>query len=283
MTNYIGNLTNWLNKIHLTNIQFMYFNASDLTKPKIKSTFKKFEHYYITEGGNTADTPKAGMANNYWYIYNETLIKYLVKLKPTEDVNVLDGDILESGTGDSYDVNAGDHIDFAIIKLKNGDSVVKTHKTVYTDLGNFVFDRTVNDVCNFVFKESYLEDFNNIKAEKSQGRTGMFIKDIYIPQDLYIINVFCNIMCGKKGGRKKQTGGSNAEIISNLIIKPLYEIRKDLSEVRIIHKKNTNHMIVLIDFVEETHGVLLVNWPITNPDNIKKALSTFEHKNSRIL
>jgi len=47
---YVRNLTSWSNTIKVTDIQFMYFNASDLTTPKIKSNFKKFENYYIIEG-----------------------------------------------------------------------------------------------------------------------------------------------------------------------------------------------------------------------------------------
>ena len=201
------------------------------------------------------------------------------------DTRAQQGDILESGTGPNYDVNGGDHIDFGLIGLKSGETVVKTHKTVYMNLGEFVFDRSVTDTCNFVFKESYMDNFNKIRAELSCERTGDYIENIYIPKDLYIINIFCDVMIGKKnydknGGSKakRQTGGinskENSKIISDVIIKPLYKIRKDLIEFRIIHKDKTEHIMVLIDFIEDIHNVLLVKWPITNPENILKTLNS---------
>lgn len=263
---YVGNLTSWCNRIEITDIQFMYFNASDLTTPKINSTFKKFEDYYIIDG----------VTNNYWYIYNETLVKYLVKLNPTDDVDIMhdtraqNADILEPETGLTYDLNAGDYIDFGLIVLKSGDTVVKTHKTVYIDLGNFVFDRSITDTYNFVFKESYM----------NQSHLDL-INSIYIPKDVYIINILCDVMCGQKHYdkldgfiSKKQIYEINSQIISDVIIKPLYKIRKDLMDVRIIHKDKTDHIIILIDFIEDIHNVLLAKWPITNPENILKTLST---------
>jgi hypothetical protein len=143
--NYRENITAWYNKLNKTNIKFMYFNASDITKPKIRTVFKQFTinnlTNYIVE------------CNDSWNIYSESNIKYLVNLIPTdEDV-----------------INGGDHIDFSIIKLRTGDAVVKTHKTIYTNLDNFIFDRSTPQLCNFIFKESYLHNFNSIKADLLNG------------------------------------------------------------------------------------------------------------------
>ena len=48
--NYINNLTN---KQKLSQIKFMYFNASNLTKPKVRTAFNNFSvnnnEFYIVE------------------------------------------------------------------------------------------------------------------------------------------------------------------------------------------------------------------------------------------
>ena len=273
---YIQSLTSWINKLPLTSIKFMYFNASNLTTPKVKTAFKQFQiesdNYYITEG----------ITRNFWYIYYESILKYLVQLKLPIDTNCLiyDVDIIANiGNSEIHDVNHGDHIDFGILRLKDGSAVVKTHKTVYSDiLGDFKFDRTADRVCNFVFKKEYLSNFDNIKAEYKDGTNGSIIKNIYIEKDLNIIKHLCTIMSTKKQNTRQQSGGkflASENIISKYIIKPLYEKRPDLLEVRIIHKDKENKIIVLIDFIEYTRSILIVRWPIIESytDDIISAIS----------
>jgi len=137
--NYIKNLTLWLNKQQISQIKFMYFNASDLTKAKVRTAFKKFsvnnDEFYIAQG----------ITINFFYIYSESVIKYLMNLQPTSEANIYDASFVGLGG----DVNHGDHIDLSIIQMKNNDILIKTHKTMYIDLGGFVFTRTAPQ-CNFI-------------------------------------------------------------------------------------------------------------------------------------
>ena len=61
---YIQNLTRWNNTLEMSNVKFMYFHASDIRQPKVRTAFKKFglkgHNYYVINGE----------ANNFWYIYS---------------------------------------------------------------------------------------------------------------------------------------------------------------------------------------------------------------------
>ena len=76
--------------------------------------------------------------------------------------------------------------------------------------------------------------------------------------------------------RKKHAGesflGSGQEIYEH-IIKPLVDIRRDVLSVQVLHGDRRSCITVLIDFVEYTRSILLVKWPITNPDNVIKAIN----------
>ena len=225
---------------------------------QIRTAFKQFSisrlPHYIIEG----------QSNNFWYIYYESVITYLVNLRPTNDVDIFDGTV--AGIG-------GDHIDFNVITLRNGDPVVKTHKTVYTDIGGLMFSRSTPDVCNFVYKG--IANFDDIRHERSGNRIGDRIADIYNTRDKNIIEHLCKVMEGIAGGKKRMHGGTFLgahEIISNLVIKPIYEKRPDMLEVKVLHKDRAKHIVVLIDFIEDTGAIMLVKWPINNPSAIAEAI-----------
>lgn len=263
---YIQNLTLWNNTLNLTNIKFMYFHASDLKSPKVRTAFKKFgmkgRTYYVTNGES----------NNFWYIYQETIIKYLVNLKPTSDAEVFDVDILGSGG----DVNHGDHVDFSIIRLRNQDTLIKTHKTVYMDIGNCVFDRSVQE-CNFVFTDAKLNNLENTFCERIGSVLNYRMSDVYEQTDIDVIKYVCNTMLLDNYKKKKHAGGSflgSSDVIYELVVKPLMEVRSDVLSVQVLHGDRRNSITVLIDFIEYTRSILLLKWPIQNAENVVKAINT---------
>lgn len=272
---YVKKLTSWLNKQPLVPIKFLYFHSSDLTKPRVRTAFKRFSvngnDFYIVEG----------VTRNFFYVYSESVIKYLVNLVPTSDADVYDATIVSQGSG--YDVNHGDHIDISIIQMRNNETLVKTHKTAYIDIGSFVFVRTAPQ-CNFVSSPSKLADVDNIKCELLNGRLqGNRMKDVYDAKDLdairFLFDIATKVTPG--GARRCQFGGSfmNAdEIIYKKLLKPLYEHRPDLEEVRIIHQDRKKHIVVIVDFIEDRRSLLLLKWPIENDVAVKKAITALGTK-----
>lgn len=272
---YIQSLQLFMNKQPLSTIRFLYFNASDMTQPKMKDTFRKFmvdsTNCYIIGGKD----------KNYLYVYNESTIKYLVNVKLKTGL-VYDVDILNSGP--QYDVNHGDHIDFGIIRLISNDIIVKTHKTVYTNLGNFVFDRSFQ-VCNFKCDETKFKDeskFDSIKCVSPNNTICGDINKVYQPFDRHIIRTLCHIMSSQPaavpGGRRKQSGGTDLhnKPFWQYFTQQLSDIRDDILEIRVIDDKSSksNNIVILIDFEDYKRSVLIIpkqNMP--NEEFLKQELS----------
>jgi len=198
------------------------------------------------------------------------VIKYLVNLKPTKDISIYDADILNVGNP-LYTVNHVDHIDFNIIKLRSNKVVVKTHKTIYTDLGGFKFDRTT-PMCNFIFNETKLD---NINCEKMDGSIYYNIKAVYSPLDIHITQELCNMMINFKGGRKRRVlKGGNIfldvfiDFIYKNIISRIQDIRSDILEIKLLYDASVNiNIIMFIDFIEYSSIILVLE----NPENLMKS------------
>ncbi len=268
-TQCIQNLTGFINKVKIKKINFLYFNASDLTIPKMRDTFKvlpdKFnnEDYYIINGFH----------KNYWYIYKESVIKYLVNILtsgPVYNVNILN-------VGNQYDVNHGNHIDFGLINLRSNEIVVKTHKTVYTDLGGFIFDRSTSE-CNFLLKNVKMNKFENTECVKIDNTICGIIKNTYDIIELQVIQYLLEVTIGKRtftkqGGRRKQKGCGIFDddfnnLLQNFIIIPISKNRENLSEIKILDdesNKNGN-IIIFIDFIEYVRVTILLNKKKLNED-----------------
>ena len=256
---YIQNMTAYINKLPLNpSISFLFFYANDLNNPKIRNVFKSFDvgttKCYIING-NTA--------NNY-YIYYESTINYIVNVISSSVNNqnaiIYDVDII----GHGGTVNHGDHIDFGIIRNRVGNIILKTHKTKYTDIGNFVFDRSIES-CNFTFDIAKLNNFNTIGCDNVDGTPCNYnISNIYNTLDKSIINHICNVMIIQHGGsRKKQRGGN---ILSNDFIKfirdiylvPIYDALPNLESISIFYSSSKN-IVMLLDFIEFTSKIIVIN------------------------
>jgi hypothetical protein len=90
---------------------------------------------------------------------------------------------------------------------------------------------------------------------------------IYETNDKNIIEYLCQIMCNRQQVRqlaKEDSFLNSYELISDLIIKPIFEIRPDLLDVKIFHEATKKHIIVFINFIEYTQSILLIKWPLTD-------------------
>lgn len=255
---FIKNLTLYMNKLPLSRVKFLYFNASDLQQSKMRDTFREF----------AVDSTKCyiigGKDENYFYIYNESIIKYLVNIKLKNGL-VYDVDILNSGT--QYDVNHGDHIDFGVIKTKANDIIVKTHKTLYIDLGNFVFDRSSPE-CNFIFDPTKLinkKQFDTTKCVRVDNSICGDIINVYSALDRHIILHICQEMSAHTqigGSKKKQYGGGSLheKPFWDHFINALTNLRNDVLEIRVIDDKSekNNNIVILIDFEDYTRSIVLI-------------------------
>ena len=263
-TQCIQNLTSFINKINFKKINFLYFNANDLSKPKMKDTFKllpdKFnnEEFYIINGFH----------KNYWYIYKESVIKYLVNIitsGPIYDVSILN-------VGNQYDVNHGDHLDFGLINLRSNDIVIKTHKTIYIDLGGFTFDRNTPE-CNFLLKNINITNFEKTECIKIDNTVCGIIKNTYDSIEIKVIYYLIEVAKGikvftlpKGGRRKKQKGGSIFDddfnkLLQDFIIKPISKDRDNINEIKVLDDElnQDSNIIIFIDFIEYMRITLLLN------------------------
>lgn len=197
---YTRNLKNYVEGLQDTNVKFMFFYADDLSKPKLKDTFKymPLQNSYITPG----------VQSNGWYIYRESVLKYIVTsvaLLKSNPVPIYDMSIVGTSKK-TNDVNHGDHITFVVIKTKGNDVIVKMHKTEYRDNGNFDFIRYTED-CNFTFDASNINNTNAIHCESSSGAklSSTIGSKITKMEDQAIVAKMCRVMTGDfSGGGKKQ-------------------------------------------------------------------------------
>lgn len=148
------------------------FFYEDMKVPKVKSTFGvwniKGTRHYVCDGNDSKHT----------YIYTETSLKYVATFSQS-NVDKKRG----IWTAKIQRANAkgllchGDHITFGIIRKRNGDTILKTHKRIYVDVtGNYEFQKEVNSPeCNFTLDASIalsnLADFSKTKCETFSGQT----------------------------------------------------------------------------------------------------------------
>lgn len=276
---YLKHLTLFMNKQPLSSVKFLYFNASNLKQPKMRDTFRKF----------TVDSTNCyiinGKEKNYFYVYTESVIKYLVNIKLKSGL-VYDVDIVNSGS--QYDVNHGDHIDFGVIKTRENLIIVKTHKTLYTDLGNFVFDRSGPE-CNFIFDQTKCLNekcFDTTKCVQIDNSVCGEITNIYYAFDRHIILHLCQEMSAKTalgGSKRKQYGGGSIYKTPfwEYFIDALTKIRNDVLEIRVIDEKSqkNNNIVILIDFEDYTRSILLIpKQSIPTQEEVTKELDKINKK-----
>jgi len=252
---YIRNMTKYMNVLPLTKVKLFYFHAKDLTKPQIKDQFKRFLvnniSYFITHG----------IHRNFWYIYKESDIKYLIEVDREGYFKSL-----EMGVGD---VNNGDHIDIDLLRLRDGDVVVKNHKTIYTYIGDLTFDRSAPE-CNFLMKlcDTSSEDtFAKTKCVTAPNNEicGAISMNFGKPDRDVILQILQVMkgefaIDGRKKKNKKEIDGGDAFLkdFSENFLKPLSKYRDDLMEVFVMDA-NKDTLLVFVDSVEYTRNIFWID------------------------
>lgn len=212
--NYIQGITSYYQSLPGTQIKFLFFLASNLNQAKVRCNlrYNKRLDVFMAESHQP----------NTFYIYHESVIKYLVSsmtLSPSGGPSgVYDVTIL--GLSHTSDVNHGDHITFQVGRRRDGDVIVKCHKTMYTDDGYFQFDRSTKE-CNFVFKP---ENIANIEDSLCANLAPLSVSmgELFETHEKLIIKRLCNAML--LGAH----GGGNKTLLHPMIMRGgrLYRLRK---------------------------------------------------------
>lgn len=199
----IAYLRTYHSNLQTTGVKFLFFYADNLDAPKVRDDFK-----LMNVNGSPCYLVN-GVHANFYYVFRESHIKYLVSVKSVTHKNYATiYNVAIQGTHGK--VNHGDHIDFGIIKPRSSPStIVKTHRTVYRDLGNYEFDRTEDGQCNFPFDVSQLgsvQDFLGISCTKVDGSVihGCTMGSTYASKlDQMAIYRLCRAMMGYTVGGGK--------------------------------------------------------------------------------
>jgi len=153
-----NNLKNFVEKCDTTNIQILYFTPQKGCKENlepnllniIKSVKINNSKYYI----------KPGNTQGWYYIYLVNNLKLLIELG-NDGIEIV-GYINEDNFKSDYEsvqggaktiANIGNHITFGLIRQRDGNILVKSHKTTYDeDIDKpSTFIRNEN-ACNFILK-----------------------------------------------------------------------------------------------------------------------------------
>ncbi len=281
----LQNLTKAIESLADTNIKFLFFSANDLSTPKVRTRFKKFkvEHTpcYIVNGFST----------NYWYIYKESVLKYITSpLKPTKHPDIFQTTILSSNVKGS--VNHGDHINFSINRIRTSPySLILSHFTEYIDDGNFNFSRMSRDY-NFMLNSVYFTSFDKFVNDtpfttKTGNLPDLRINKVY--NDLHtckIIYTLCYAALNATslvGGLKrktniKQKGGDEViydkvsfdtdefiDFLKNTLFVRVANIKEGLETIQVIYdeknelnKNGNENILVVYDFVETYRNIFYV-------------------------
>lgn len=172
---YVQNVNDFYNALPTSNIHFLYFLKSDLSKPIVKDSFKsvivasKCKMYLLH--GETLDS-----LNNacFFYAYQESKLKYLVTVMSREpaprgqalyrvviqaQVDAVSPPLKRTTVkkGNEIIANHGDHLDIGITANRVG-ILISTHHTQYTDtFGDFHFTRSAPE-CNFLLNEAHIRE-----------------------------------------------------------------------------------------------------------------------------
>jgi len=194
---YIANIEQFYKNLSKVSIQFLYFLASDLSQPKVRTEFRYMpkQKCYVVDG----------IQKNGWHIYQESVLKYLVTVMKTikkKNVTIYNVKIQSKIDGD---VNHGDHLTFALLRTKHGEPIVKTHLTVYRELADtFEFDRTEYP-CNFTFQPEKIMNIESTYCEKRDGTlSSETLQTTYDPSYSAIVKRFCKAMLGDTSGGKSE-------------------------------------------------------------------------------
>lgn len=257
----LKNLTNAIDRLPQTDIKFLFFLAYDMSMPKVRTTFKRFKV------DKTMCYIVSGISTNYWYIYKESVLKYITSpLKPSKSPGVHQTRILQARK--DGDTNHGDHITYSITRLRSlPHSLVLPHFTEYIDDGKFNFTKVQRDY-NFMLNPMYVTTYKQFLSDtpfmtKSGDLPGLRIDQIYNDQVTYkVIYTLCDVALNAtalRGGAKKaykeeilnQKGGTHTlydkvsfdtdefiDFISKTLFQRVASIKDNLETIQVMYDEN---------------------------------------------
>lgn len=205
----ISNLNKLISGLESTDVKFLFFLASNLDEPKVRTSLKRWfindQEFFIMYGLDKAHV----------YVYRKSELTVLVEfadqtkapkpgsfLSPSASLknafnSFQDVTILDPYSGD---VNVGNHVDFGIIRQrkKPGENtekiLIKSHYTSYTNLDLVPVTRN-EDRCNFVVKDQNFNDYDEFcktGCESTYGAKLGEIHNVYLnPEDRLVVFHLC--------------------------------------------------------------------------------------------
>lgn len=247
MTTYeecFGNLKSFINSLTYTDINYVFFHANDLMKPRIKSKFRQWsknnDKYYILQG----------VQQNTVYVYTEKHIKEIVKNQIT---------------------NQGDYLEFQIYKTNNGGVLVKTHFIQFQDILDNTYSRD-NPKCNFTLSDDKVrnrtfDEFINLNTcDDVNGHALLRINENseypdYVKQCVFALS---KVLINETYEIEKSIKESNIKLMTDEYIKfltqrifiDIVDVRKDLQTITVIYENGNQHICIIYDFEDSTRNIL---------------------------
>jgi hypothetical protein len=219
----VENLRVFTDSLPSTNVKFLFYLASKLDSPKIRTSMKLWNMYdpNVTEEEPERAFLAQGHDKSYVYVYKESDLKVLVEIihkdvpKPAGTfssghtsvkhafTSFFDVKILDTHMGD---VNIGNHVDFGVHGLKDGHVLIKSHYTSYTNIDRLPMLRN-EDNCNFVVKDQNFEDFNEFSGVTCESRDGKALGTVDNVYSTYHDRLVMFYLCGVVLGKRRHGGG----------------------------------------------------------------------------
>jgi hypothetical protein len=238
-----------------------------MKKPMVRDDMHRFvvdgTTYYIVEG----------MSSNYCYVYKESHVKYIVLNHTVRRDD-------EKG-----DTNVGDHLTFGIVRTADDKQLFKTHRTVYSELQNYEFDRTPYP-CNFVISHlpTTISKFaTTVRCTSLADAKGTAIDKVYARDDIALVRYLCEVvLTGKitrmRGGRRRVGGASVdykgvtflsdtfIDFLSLKMFQPLRSVRPDLDtatiffdETACLGRDANRYIVIAYDFVDPLRTLFYID------------------------
>lgn len=225
-----------------TNINFLYFHASAMDKPLVKTIFKKCKvqrkEYYLIPGHSA----------NFVYAYQKSDLQTYVRLEVAPTPNNLRETpaylnkaftalIVNASSANAESTYIGNHIYFSFYRQRDNDPLIKVHYTVYSDWDTIEAYRRA-DECNFKLSAVNFDRFKGTRCLSISGEPNGKTCESEIGPRTDIVKVLTEVVTGltpknvnsryevgskggryvMKGGRKiYQRGGSGYAFMDRLI------------------------------------------------------------------
>lgn len=237
----LGNLKSFINSLAYTDIDYVYYFANDLKRPRIKSKFRQWtiynDKYYVLEG----------IQENIIYVYKETHV-----------TNILE----------NADINQGDYLEFQINKTKSDGVIVRTHFIQFQDiLDDNVYSRD-NPKSNFPLsddnvKNKTFDEFmslticndvngNSLQSIRENREYPEYVKQCVFNLCKVLINDTYEI---EKSNNINLMTDEHIEFLTGRLFMNIVDVLKGLQTVTILYEKRNRNICIIHDFEDNTRDI----------------------------